>query len=115
MAPKAVKTVRVVMVQSPQHDPVYLRGEANLMLHDGNAAAAEFQKVIDHRGIVGNFPLGALARIGLARAYAMHGALPKRVAAYQDFCALERRRSECPHPETSESRVRDCSNYRVQG
>ena len=46
--------------------PVYLRGEAYLMLHDGNRAAAEFQKFIDHRGLVGNFPWGALARLGLA-------------------------------------------------
>jgi tetratricopeptide (TPR) repeat protein len=51
--------------------PVYLRGEAYLMLHDGNRAAAEFQKFIDHRGLVGNFPWGALARLGLARAFAL--------------------------------------------
>jgi len=51
--------------------PVYLRGEAYLMLHDGNRAAVEFQKFIDHRGLVGNFPWGALARLGLARAYAL--------------------------------------------
>jgi tetratricopeptide (TPR) repeat protein len=51
--------------------PVYLRGEAYLMLHDGNRAAAEFQKFIDHRGVVMNFPWGALARLGLARAYAL--------------------------------------------
>ena len=42
--------------------PVYLRGEAYLMLRDGNRAAAEFQKFIDHRGVVMNFPWGALAR-----------------------------------------------------
>ena len=51
--------------------PVYLRGEAYLMLRDGNRAAAEFQKFIDHRGLVVNFPWGALARLGLARAYAL--------------------------------------------
>jgi len=51
--------------------PAYLRGEAYLMLHDGNRAAAEFQKFIDHRGLVVNFPWGALARLGLARAYAL--------------------------------------------
>ena len=50
--------------------PAYLRGEAYLMLHDGNLAAAEFQKFIDHRGVVMNFPWVALARLGLARAYA---------------------------------------------
>ena len=68
--------------------PVYLRGEAYLMLHDGNRAAAEFQKFIDHRGLVVNFPWGALARLGLARAYAMQGDTPKAKAAYQDFLTL---------------------------
>jgi tetratricopeptide (TPR) repeat protein len=68
--------------------PAYLRGEAYLMLHDGNRAAAEFQKFIDHRGVVRNFPWGALARLGLARAYAMHGDAAKARAAYQDFLTL---------------------------
>jgi serine/threonine protein kinase len=68
--------------------PVYLRGEAYLMLHDGRAAAAEFQKFIDHRGVVVNFPWGALARLGLARAYAMQENTVKARAAYQDFLNL---------------------------
>ena len=68
--------------------PVYLRGEAYLMLHDGNRATAEFQKFIDHRGVVVNFPWGALARLGLARAYAMEGNTAKARAAYQDFLTL---------------------------
>ena len=68
--------------------PVYVRGEAYLMLHDGNAAAAEFQKFIDHRGLVGNFPWGAIARLGLARSYAMQGDTAKAKAAYQDFLIL---------------------------
>ncbi len=68
--------------------PVYVRGEAYLMLHDGNAAATEFQKFIDHRGIVVNFPWGALARLGLARAYAMQGDTTRAKAAYQDFLNL---------------------------
>jgi DNA-binding winged helix-turn-helix (wHTH) protein/tetratricopeptide (TPR) repeat protein len=68
--------------------PAYLRGEAYLMLHDGNGAAAEFQKFIDHRGIVVNFPWGTLARLGLARAYAMQGDKAKARAAYQDFLTL---------------------------
>jgi hypothetical protein len=58
------------------------------MLHDGNAAAAEFKKFIDHRGVVVNFPWGALARVGLARAYAMQGDTIKAKVAYQDFLAL---------------------------
>ena len=68
--------------------PIYLRGEAYLMLHDGNRAAAEFQKFIDHRGVVVNFPWGALARLGLARAYAMQGDTAKARAAYQDFLTI---------------------------
>ena len=68
--------------------PVYLRGEAYLMLHDGSAARAEFQKFVDHYGLVVNFPLGALARLGLARAYALQGDAVKARAKYQDFLAL---------------------------
>jgi DNA-binding winged helix-turn-helix (wHTH) protein/tetratricopeptide (TPR) repeat protein len=68
--------------------PAYLRGEAYLMLHDGDRAAAEFQKFIDHRGVVMNFPWGALARLGLARAYALQGDTVKARAAYQDFLIL---------------------------
>jgi len=68
--------------------PVYLRGETYLMLHDGNRAAVEFQKFIDHRGLVVNFPWGALARLGLARAYAMQGDTAKAKAAYEDFLTL---------------------------
>ena len=63
----------------------YLRGEAYLMLHDGDRAAAEFQKFIDHRGMVVNFPWGALGRFGLARAYAMQGDTAQAKAAYHDF------------------------------
>jgi DNA-binding winged helix-turn-helix (wHTH) protein/tetratricopeptide (TPR) repeat protein len=68
--------------------PPYMRGEAYLMLHDGNRAEMEFQKFIDHRGLVGNFPWGALARLGLARAYALQGDTAKAKAAYQDFLTL---------------------------
>ena len=68
--------------------PVYVRGEAYLMLHDGHAAAAEFQKFIDHRGMVVNFQWGALARLGLARAYAVQGDKVRAHAAYQEFLTL---------------------------
>ena len=68
--------------------PAYLRGEAYLVLHDGNRAAAEFQKFIDHRGVVMNFPWGALARLGLAHAYAMKGDTTKARAGYEDFLTL---------------------------
>ena len=68
--------------------PTYLRGEAYLMLHDGNRAASEFQKLIDHRGVVVNFPWGALARLGVARAYTLQGDTAKARDAYQDFLTL---------------------------
>ena len=58
------------------------------MAHNGAAAAAEFQKFLAHRGVVGNFPLGALARLGLARAYAFQGDTAKSRTAYQDFLAV---------------------------
>jgi eukaryotic-like serine/threonine-protein kinase len=68
--------------------PIYLRGEAYLILRDGNAAAAEFQKFIDHRGRVWNLPGGALARLQLARACALSGDKTKARIAYQDFLTL---------------------------
>lgn len=68
--------------------PTWLRGQAYLMQRDGNLAAAEFQKVIDHRGVVANSFWGALARLGLARAYALQGYTAKAGAAYQDFLTL---------------------------
>jgi hypothetical protein len=73
--------------------PVYLRGEAYLVLRDGKAAAAEFQKFIDHRGLVANSPWGALARLGLARAYALDAvkdpaARDEARVGYQNFLTL---------------------------
>jgi hypothetical protein len=83
-----VELGRSAEVGSASLRPVYLRGEAYLMLHDGNRAAAEFQKFIDHRGLVRNSPWGPLARLGLARAYAMQGDTVKARAAYQDVLAI---------------------------
>jgi DNA-binding winged helix-turn-helix (wHTH) protein/tetratricopeptide (TPR) repeat protein len=68
--------------------PVYVRGEAYLAAHQGNEAAAEFQKILDHRGIVSNEPIGVLAHLQLGRAYAMQGDTAKGRAAYQDFLTL---------------------------
>ncbi len=68
--------------------PVYVRGEAYLAAYQGSEAAAEFQKILDHRGIVLNEPIGALAHLQLGRAYAMQGDTAKAKAAYQDFLAL---------------------------
>jgi len=68
--------------------PVYVRGEAYLATHQGNEAAAEFQKILDHRGIVLNEPIGALAHLQIGRAYALQGDTAKARAAYQDFLTL---------------------------
>jgi len=68
--------------------PVFVRGEAYLAAQQGSEAAAEFQKILDHSGIVLNQPIGALAHLGLARAYVVQGDTAKAKAAYQDFLTL---------------------------
>jgi tetratricopeptide (TPR) repeat protein len=77
---------------------VYVRGEAYLAAGQGSAAAAEFQKILDHSGIVWNCWTGALARLGVARANALQAetspgadadaARVRALAAYKDFLAL---------------------------
>jgi eukaryotic-like serine/threonine-protein kinase len=68
--------------------PVYVRAQAYLLMKKGNEAAEDFQKFLDHRGVVVNFPLGALAHLGLGRAYALQGNTVKARAAYEDFFTL---------------------------
>ncbi len=66
----------------------YVRGEALVAAHQYAEAAAEFQKILDHRGIVGADPIGALAHLQLGRAFALSGETIKAKAAYQDFLTL---------------------------
>ena len=68
--------------------PPYVRGQAYLAAHQGTEAAVEFQKILDHRGIVQNSPVGVVAHLGLARAYALKSDGAKAKAAYQDFFTL---------------------------
>jgi tetratricopeptide (TPR) repeat protein len=68
--------------------PAYVRGEAYQVARNGRAAAAEFQKLLDHRGIVVNFVTGALAHLQIGRSYAMAGDTASAKAAYKDFFAL---------------------------
>jgi eukaryotic-like serine/threonine-protein kinase len=68
--------------------PAYVRGEAYLAAHQGSEAAAEFQKILDHPGVVINSPNGALAHLQIGRAYAMQGDSAKAKAAYHDFLTL---------------------------
>jgi DNA-binding winged helix-turn-helix (wHTH) protein/tetratricopeptide (TPR) repeat protein len=83
----------IEVLQSAPYDagdffPVYVRGEAYLSAHRGAEAAAEFQKILDHRGVIVNRPIGALAHLQIGRAFAMEGDTAKAKAAYQDFLAL---------------------------
>ena len=68
--------------------PVYLRGMAYLASHQPQEAAIEFQKFVNHPGVIANCPMGALARLQLGRSYAMSGEAAKAKATYQDFLTL---------------------------
>jgi eukaryotic-like serine/threonine-protein kinase len=68
--------------------PVYVHGEAYLAAHQSKEAVAEFQKILDHRGIVLNDPIGAVAHLQIGRAYVMQGDIAKGKAAYSDFLTL---------------------------
>jgi len=66
----------------------YVRGNAYLAMGQGTQAAAEFQKILDHPGLVFCDPVGALAHLQLGRAYAISGDQAKAKAAYQDFLTI---------------------------
>ncbi len=68
--------------------PVYLRGIAYLAAGQGPAATIEFQKILDRPSVVSNEIIGALAHLGMARAYSLSGDQSKARTAYQDFLAL---------------------------
>jgi eukaryotic-like serine/threonine-protein kinase len=68
--------------------PIYVRGQAYLASNQGAKAAAEFQKILDHRGIVQLDPIGALAHLQLGRAFALAGDKCRAKAAYDDFLTL---------------------------
>jgi len=73
---------------APALYPAYVRGGAFLAAHRGAEATIEFQKILDHRGILWNAPNSALAHLQIGRAYAMQGDTTKARAAYQDFLTL---------------------------
>jgi tetratricopeptide (TPR) repeat protein len=66
----------------------YVRGEALIALRRYAEAAAEFQKILEHRGLVGADPIGALAHLQLGRVFALSGDKTKAKAAYEAFLAL---------------------------
>jgi tetratricopeptide (TPR) repeat protein len=67
--------------------PIYARGQAYLQAKRGAEAEAEFQKIVDHRGVAAMSPVHSLAKLGLGRAYVRTGDSAKARAAYQDFLA----------------------------
>jgi DNA-binding winged helix-turn-helix (wHTH) protein/tetratricopeptide (TPR) repeat protein len=87
-APYELGATRAVGLDWTPMFPVFVRGEAYLAARRGSEAAAEFQKILDHRGLVLNEPIGALAHLGLGRAYVLQGDIPKAKAAYQDLLTL---------------------------
>ena len=90
-------------------NPIYLRGQAYLMLHNGTAAAPEFQKIIDRPGIVWIFPLGPLAHLGVARAYAL-GRRRRESRRLPGFSSVvERRRPGHSCLEASQGGVRQAA------
>jgi serine/threonine protein kinase/tetratricopeptide (TPR) repeat protein len=72
----------------PYMTPVYLRGEAHLAMHRPAEAIADFQMIIDNASLIVNCPIGALAHLGLGRAYALQGDTAKAKSAYRDFLTL---------------------------
>jgi hypothetical protein len=62
--------------------------EGKVTAHQGHEAGTEFQKIIPHRGIVTNAPIGALAHLGLGQAYALSGDRTKARTTYRDFLTL---------------------------
>ena len=66
----------------------YVRGEGLIAAHRYREAAAEFQKILDHRGIVGSDPFGALAHLQLGRVFVLSGEKARAKAAYETFLAL---------------------------
>lgn len=88
-APKALEELQAATPYelSAGSHPVYFRGLAYLIEHDGDRAAAEFRKILDHPGIVLNSPISALARLQLGRALVMSGNTTKARSVYQEFFA----------------------------
>ena len=88
---EAIETLRAASPYELTPDgiySVYLRGQAYLAARRGTEAAVEFQKILDHPALVLIQPIGPLAHLGLARAYAMQSDTAKARAAYRDFFEL---------------------------
>ena len=120
-ASEAIETLRAATPSEPGQSTfstygwtawylVFVRGEAYLAAHRGAEAAAEFQKIIDHRGIVLNGPIGALAHLGLARAFVLEGDAAKSRMAYKAFLSFGR--TAIPTSRSSSKRRRNTPSCR---
>ena len=91
-SPKSVELLRAAepyeFGQNSILHPAYVRGQAYLADRRGSEAIVEFQKILDHSGVVVNDPIGALAHLQIARAYVGQAESTKAKAAYQDFLTL---------------------------
>jgi DNA-binding winged helix-turn-helix (wHTH) protein/predicted Zn-dependent protease len=87
-APYELSATRAIDLNWSAMFPVFVRGEAYLAARRGSEAAGEFQKILDHRGLVLNQPIGALAHLGLGRACVLQGDTVKAKSAYEDFLRL---------------------------
>lgn len=90
--------------------PTYIRGKSYLSAKQGAAAAIEFQKILDHPGLVGNEPIAALAHLELGRAYALSGEKARANTAYQEFFPLEGRGKQRPNSPACNERRRGRGN-----
>ena len=87
-----VKAIEILQAALPFElgggfQPAYVRGLAYLAARHPGEAQMEFQKILNHRGIVFNSPIGPLARLQIGRAYRMQGDIEKARAAYREFLA----------------------------
>jgi eukaryotic-like serine/threonine-protein kinase len=90
--------------------PVYVRGKMYLAENQGGRAIAEFQRIVDWPGVVTNEPIGALAHLGLAHAYAMQGEVFQSRTGYEDFFTLWNNADpEIPHLEASQGGIREAA------
>ena len=85
---KAIELLQSAPYEGGDFFPVYVRGEAYLAAHRGSEATAEFQKILDHPGVLANDPICALSHLGLARGYAISRDTAKARVAYNDFLTL---------------------------
>ena len=112
-AGNGARVIEILKVAAPYDKgttPVlYLRGLGYLKTGQGTGATQEFQRILALRNFASSDPLMSLAHLGLGRAYALSGDSSRSRSAYQDFFALWKDAIRPPHPEGSQSRIREAA------